>query len=366
MLRGGDELLEHACQRSGIEPGQTTADGKLTVEFAECLGICDFAPAALADDGRIFGPLDEAKVDAMIDELKQGRGRPDRSEHRRAARRRTLDRRSTQETIRPWPTFEPVLSRNWNVPDGHTLKVYESRGGYQAARKALTTMDPDKVVDVVKDSELRGRGGAGFPCGLKWSFLPKDRKETLMCVNADESEPATFNNRLLMEKDPHQFLEGILIACFATKATTAYVYLRFEYIHAYRILEAAIAEARAAGHLGKNIYGSGFDLDVWLPPRGRGLHLRRGDRADREPRRQAGLAADQAAVPGRSRGRSASRRSSTTSRRSAASRTSSSGGPTGSSRSARPRATARSCTASRATSTSRSASSCRWASPAAS
>ena len=91
-------------------------------------------------------------------------------------------------------------------------------------------MDPDKVVAVVKDSELRGRGGAGFPCGLKWTFLPKDRKETLMCVNGDESEPATFNNRLLIEQDPHQFIEGILISCFATKASTAYVYIRFEYI----------------------------------------------------------------------------------------------------------------------------------------
>src|SRR5580693_8565240 len=137
-------------------------------------------------------------------------------------------------------TFEPVLSRNWTVPDSHTLKVYESKGGYQAARKALQ-LGPDAVVTIVKDSELRGRGGAGFPCGLKWSFLPKDRKETLMCVNADESEPATFNNRILMEKDPHQFLEGILIACFATKATTAYIYIRFEYIRGYQVLEAAIA-----------------------------------------------------------------------------------------------------------------------------
>jgi NADH-quinone oxidoreductase subunit F len=168
--------------------------------------------------------------------------------------------------------FEPILTRNFDVPDGETLKVYESRGGYQASRKALTQMDPDSVVQVVKDSELRGRGGAGFPCGLKWGFLPKDRKETFMCVNGDESEPATFNNRLLLEKDPHQFLEGILIACFATKAATAYVYLRFEYIHAYRVMERAIAEAREAGHLGKNIYGSGFDLDVWLH-RGAGAYI---------------------------------------------------------------------------------------------
>jgi NADH-quinone oxidoreductase subunit F len=168
--------------------------------------------------------------------------------------------------------FEPVLTRNFDVPDGETLKVYESRGGYQASRKALTQMDPDAVVQVVKDSELRGRGGAGFPCGLKWGFLPKDRTETFMCVNGDESEPATFNNRLLLEKDPHQFLEGILIACFATRAATAYVYLRFEYIHAYRVMEKAIAEAREAGHLGQNIYGSGFNLDVWLH-RGAGAYI---------------------------------------------------------------------------------------------
>jgi len=168
--------------------------------------------------------------------------------------------------------FEPVLSRNWNVPDSQTLPVYESRGGYQASRKALTTMDPDRVIAVVKESELRGRGGAGFPCGLKWSFLPKDRKETFMCVNGDESEPATFNNRLLIERDPHQFIEGILIACFATKAKTAYVYLRYEYIHAYKVLEAAIAEARAAGHLGKDVYGSGFDLEMYCH-RGAGAYI---------------------------------------------------------------------------------------------
>jgi NADH-quinone oxidoreductase subunit F len=168
-------------------------------------------------------------------------------------------------------TFEPVLSRNWNVPDSQTLAVYESRGGYQSSRKALA-LDPDAVTTIVKDSELRGRGGAGFPCGLKWTFLPKDRKETLMCVNGDESEPATFNNRLLLERDPHQLIEGILIACHATRATTAYVYLRYEYIHAYRTLEKAIAEATAAGHLGKNIYGSGFNLDIWVH-RGAGAYV---------------------------------------------------------------------------------------------
>jgi NADH-quinone oxidoreductase subunit F len=170
------------------------------------------------------------------------------------------------------PAFEPVLSRNFDVADGHALRVYESRGGYATARRVLKEMSPDAVVQVVKESELRGRGGAGFATGLKWTFLPKDRKETLMCVNADESEPATFNNRWLMERDPHQFLEGILISCFATRASTAYIYIRYEYINAYRILERAIAEARAAGHLGKDVYGSGFDCEVYVH-RGAGAYI---------------------------------------------------------------------------------------------
>lgn len=168
--------------------------------------------------------------------------------------------------------FEPVLTRNWNNLDILSVKTYESKGGYAAARKALTTMSPDDVVNLVKASELRGRGGAGFPTGLKWSFLPKDRQETFMCINGDESEPATFNNRYLVEKDPHQFIEGILIGCYATRARTAYVYLRFEYIKAVHILEKAIEEARAAGHLGKNIYGSGFDLEIWCH-RGAGAYI---------------------------------------------------------------------------------------------
>ena len=168
--------------------------------------------------------------------------------------------------------FEPVLSRNFEVADSHTLRVAESRGAYAAARKALTSMSPDEVIAVVKDSELRGRGGAGFPCGMKWGFLPKDRVETVMCINADESEPATFNNRLLLERDPHQLLEGIILGCFATKAKTAYLYIRFEYINAYRILEAAVLEAKAAGLLGKNILGSGFDLEIHVH-RGAGAYI---------------------------------------------------------------------------------------------
>jgi NADH-quinone oxidoreductase subunit F len=132
-------------------------------------------------------------------------------------------------------------------------------------RKALTQMSPGAVIDVVKSSNLRGRGGAGFPTGLKWTFLPKDHPGPIyMCINADESEPATFNNRILMEEDPHQVIEGIILSCFATRATTAYIYLRYEYPVALKRLQMALDECYAAGYLGKNILGSEFSLDVYL------------------------------------------------------------------------------------------------------
>ncbi len=161
--------------------------------------------------------------------------------------------------------MQPVLLANIDKPDSHTLKVYEASGGYGTLRKALTQMSPAAVIDVVKSSNLRGRGGAGFPTGLKWTFLPKDHPGPIyMCINADESEPATFNNRILMEEDPHQVIEGIILSCFATRASTAYIYLRYEYPVALKRLQMALDECYAAGYLGKNILGSEFSLDVYL------------------------------------------------------------------------------------------------------
>jgi len=163
--------------------------------------------------------------------------------------------------------FEPVLTANIHKPDSHTLAVYEAGGGYSALRKVLVgdAMSPSDVIEVVKASGLRGRGGAGFPCGLKWTFLPKDHPGPIyMCINADESEPGTFNNRILMELDPHQVIEGIIIACFATRATTAYIYLRYEYPQSLKRLQAAIDECYAKNLLGKNILGSSFSLDIYI------------------------------------------------------------------------------------------------------
>ncbi|RLS53734.1 MAG: NADH oxidoreductase (quinone) subunit F [Planctomycetota bacterium] len=162
------------------------------------------------------------------------------------------------------PKFEPVLLARIHTPDSHKLETYQRDGGYQGLRKALD-LAPADVTNLVKDSGLRGRGGAGFPCGLKWTFLPKDHPGPIyLCINADESEPGTFNNRYLMEMDPHQLIEGIAIACHAIKSNKAYLYLRFEYGLSYRRLDAAIKECYAAGLLGKNILGKGFDLDIVL------------------------------------------------------------------------------------------------------
>ncbi len=167
--------------------------------------------------------------------------------------------------------FEPILLRNVGVENSTSLKVYESRGGYRAVRKALK-MAPDEVVKEVKKANLRGRGGAGFPAGVKWGFLPKDRTVTLLCVNADESEPPTFSNRVLMENDPHQLIEGTIITAYATQAQTAYIYMRGEFHEQFHILQKAIDEAYAAGYLGKKVFRSDFSVDCYIH-RGGGAYV---------------------------------------------------------------------------------------------
>jgi NADH-quinone oxidoreductase subunit F len=171
------------------------------------------------------------------------------------------------------PDFEPVLLRRILRKASPSLEAYRADGGYRALHKALNEMTPAQVTETVIASKLRGRGGAGFPTGVKWTFLPKDHPGPIyMCVNADESEPCTFNNRILMEEDPHQVLEGIIISCYATRATTAYVYVRYEYGNSTRSMQRAIDEAYQAGLLGNNIQGKGFNLDVFIH-RGAGAYI---------------------------------------------------------------------------------------------
>jgi NADH-quinone oxidoreductase subunit F len=170
--------------------------------------------------------------------------------------------------------FEKVITRYQEIP-GYTgtLDAYVGHGGYQAARAVLGKMPPADVIEAVKRSGLRGRGGAGFPCGVKWGFIPKGSpKPVYLVVNGDESEPGTFKDRMLIEEEPHQILEGILLASYAIGCHTAFMYCRGEFVHGARVLRRAIEEAYAAGFFGRNILGSGFDLEV-IPHRGAGAYI---------------------------------------------------------------------------------------------
>src|SRR5437763_10001968 len=154
----------------------------------------------------------------------------------------------------------PVLSANWGHDRPWTLDGYG--GSYAAARNALA-MDPDAVIQLVKDSGLRGRGGAGFPTGNKWGFIPQgDGKPHYLVVNADESEPGTCKDIPLMLADPHVLVEGVIISAFAIRAHHAFIYIRGEVLHVIRRVQQAVAEAYEAGYLGQNILGSGYDLEV--------------------------------------------------------------------------------------------------------
>lgn len=162
-----------------------------------------------------------------------------------------------------------ILTEHINVPNIHTFEVYRKMGGYEAVEKALKKMTPEEVVEEVKKSGVRGRGGAGFPMGMKWSFLakPEGVPRYLVC-NADESEPGTFKDHYLMKMIPHLLIEGMIVSSFALGANKSFIYVRGELMYVIHILEKAIAEAKAAGFLGKNILGSGYDLELVVQPGG--------------------------------------------------------------------------------------------------
>ncbi len=161
--------------------------------------------------------------------------------------------------------YDPILTQHIGEPNSYTLDFYLTKQrGYEGLRKALT-LKPGDIIDQVKASGLRGRGGAGFPTGLKWQFVLKDTpKPKYICCNADESEPGTFKDHVLMERNPHLLIEGCAVAAYAIGAKVVYIYIRGEFYHIQEILEAEIEKAYAAGYLGKNVLGSGFDCDVYV------------------------------------------------------------------------------------------------------
>jgi len=249
MLRGGNELYHHVQKRLGIGNKEVSPSGTFSLEEVECMGACTGAPCMQVNYD-FYENLDPDKVDALFEQLEQGK----------QPKPVPVTSGSVHERL---PAEVPIISKRFGIPNSRKIDVYMKHEGYQALEKALKQMTPDQIIDEVKKSSLRGRGGAGFPAGMKWSFVPKDTgKPKYILANADESEPGTCKDRPLMEMDPHQLIEGMVIAGRAVNANRGYIYIRGEYRYIIDIMDAALAEAYAKGYLGKNILGSGFDFEL--------------------------------------------------------------------------------------------------------
>ena len=246
-LAGADEVLHGLCDRLGIHEGETTVDGEYTVEHSPCLGLCDYAPAALAS---ARGEPDLSLPRVTVDSL--------------------LDQEWNEEYFAPAGDADSVMLDPTLASAPQKLSAY---GDYAALRKALAKMSPEDVIAEVEASGLIGRGGAAFPTGLKWKFTRGAAGEIKYIVcNADESEPGTFKDRVLMEHRPHLLLEGIALAAYAVGTDKAYIFIRGEYPKSTAILADAIREAKAAGALGEQIFHSDFSLDIELR-RGAGAYI---------------------------------------------------------------------------------------------
>jgi NADH-quinone oxidoreductase subunit F len=258
LLRGSDAVLAQIQDRLKIKPGETTPDGALTLTEVECLCACEIAPMAQLDE-QFVGPLN-LNAEILDSILREALREPD----------------NAVQSHEPDPfisTDGPVLSTRLKNTDGTWWDSYVADGGYVAAKKALLSMTPAQIIDDVSKANLRGLGGAGFPTGRKWSFIPKGSpKPKYLVVNADEGEPGTFKDRYILERDPHALLEGMIIAARAIGSHKAYVYIRGEYFRSARRFGRAVDEAYARGWLGRNIQGSGFDLDV-VVHRGAGAYI---------------------------------------------------------------------------------------------
>ena len=252
-LRGAEGCRAAIQERLGIGPGQTTPDGRYSLSTVECLCACEAAPAMQVND-RYVGPVTPEVIEQLLRSPEALPALP-------AMFRGTIG------------LVESVLSTRFTFKDSETIETYVRDDGYQAARKALTQMSPDEVIAEVSASNLRGLGGAGFPTGKKWGFIPKETsRPKFLVVNADEGEPGTIKDRYILSKDPHRLLEGMIIAAFATGCRKAYVYVRGEYAEPAQILQRAVADATRYGFLGRRIFNTAMDLDVVIH-RGAGAYI---------------------------------------------------------------------------------------------
>jgi NADH-quinone oxidoreductase subunit F len=272
-MAGGLELMEIFRANLGIQsrsdgeqthnPIAVSADGTYSVEFVECLASCHTAPVCMIGEELHEKVSRESAADLLG--------------NRRASAEATARKQSATGNPKlawpPHPLEHRLVYKNIGRP-GWTrdIECYLRDGGYEQLKQALTLSRED-IVNKVKNSGLRGRGGAGFSCGLKWSFIKPDEKRPVYLIcNADESEPGTFKDRYIIHEDPHQLLEGMLISCYALNAHTAYIYIRGEFPEGAKVLEQAIEEARQRNFLGKNILGSGFDVELYIH-RGAGAYI---------------------------------------------------------------------------------------------
>jgi NADH-quinone oxidoreductase subunit F len=267
-MAGSYGLKEKIAQAAGIDlkkweeeqhsghghgnPVAVSPDGEYSIEFVECLASCGTAPVAMVND--LFKENVKPEEAAQLLKL-------DRSDA------------TLPKVLPPHPREKRLVFKNIDR-EGWTndMECYLREGGYEDLKKALGMSRAD-IVSEVKASGLRGRGGAGFPCGVKWGFIkPDEKKPVYLICNADESEPGTFKDRYIIHQDPHQLIEGMVISCYAVGAKLAYLYIRGEFPEGAQILEKALAEARSRNFLGKNILGSGFDCEIYVH-RGAGAYI---------------------------------------------------------------------------------------------
>jgi len=248
-LRGGDKIYDFVRRKLEIGHKEVTADGVFSLEEVECIGACTGAPA-MQINYDFYENLNTERCTQIFESL-EANGKP------------AVSLPITGAVKTRHPAEVPATSRLFGAKDSHKLDVYLANDGYKGMERALKELTPDQVIDEVKKSNLRGRGGAGFPTGMKWSFVPKESaKPKYILCNADESEPGTCKDRPLIEMMPHQLIEGVVIAGRAVGSHQGYIYVRGEYRYVQDILDGAVEEAYARGYLGKNILGSGFDFDV--------------------------------------------------------------------------------------------------------
>jgi NADH-quinone oxidoreductase subunit F len=266
VVRSGYDALHRAGTRLGIRAGQSTPDGVFALdEDDDMIGCAE--GATVVEAGQRHRALSPAQLDRLLDELKQQPARPVPAHEPHA-----FPAIDALAAFRATPG-EKIVTRNIGVPDVRKLATYRARGGWVAFQKALS-MQRSAIVDEVKASNLRGRGGAGFSTGMKWGFLPKDAKQIYLVCNADESEPGTFKDRVLIAGDPHLLVEGVAISAYALGCEHAYIYIRGELLAEAQILQTAIDDAYAVGLLGKaqTTVAGPFKLDITVH-RGAGAYI---------------------------------------------------------------------------------------------